>query len=80
MRDDGVKHPLVVTGDEHVMRARYIFERCVPVATPVIGADEPMNLGEWMWQPVYQWGAMVKAYFAGCADGRPTTAPVAAAG
>ncbi len=73
VRDDGVRHPLVVTGDEHVMRARYIFDRCVPVAAPVIGIDEHVSLAVRFWQPIYQWGAMAKAFFAGCADVRPGT-------
>lgn len=73
VRDDGVKHPLIVTGGEHVMRARYIFDQCVPVAAPVIGVDDSMNPVDWLWQPIYQWGGMVKAFVAGCADGQPTT-------
>ncbi|MBS1673013.1 MAG: hypothetical protein JSS74_03515 [Actinobacteria bacterium] len=72
VREDGVRHPLVVTGGEHVMRARYIFDRCVPMAAPVIGIDDHLNPVDWLWQPIYQWGAMVKAFFGGCADGRPT--------
>ena len=64
---DGVKHPIVVTGDEHVMRARYIFGRCVPIPAPVVGIAEPMDLGTRLWQPIYQWGAMVKAVLGGCA-------------
>ncbi|MBS1699462.1 MAG: hypothetical protein JST25_13790 [Actinobacteria bacterium] len=69
VHDDGVRHPLVITGDEHVLRARYIFGRCVPVPTPVIGIDEPLSAWDWLWQPIYQWGAMVKASIGGCADG-----------
>jgi len=69
VHDDGVKHPVVVTSDEHVMRSRYIFDRCVPIPAPVIGIDEPMDLGTRLWQPVYQWGAMAKAFFGGCAGG-----------
>ena len=67
VRNDAVKHPVVVTGDEHVMRSRYIFGRCVPIAAPIVGIAEPMDLGTRLWQPIYQWGAMVKAFVGGCA-------------
>lgn len=67
VRDDGVRRPLVITGTPHVMRARYIFERCVAAPAPVIGVQDPTSLGDVLWQPLYQWAAMVKALVGGCA-------------
>lgn len=70
VRDDGLRHPLVVTSTVHVMRARYIIDRCVPGKPPVIGVRHSRPWWDVLRQPVYQWGAMVKAVVAGCADAR----------
>lgn len=69
VRNDGVRHPLVVTSTVHVMRARYIFNRCVPVHAPVIGVRHARPWWDAARQPVYQWGATLKAAVSGCAGG-----------
>jgi hypothetical protein len=66
MRTDGIRHPLVVTSSVHLMRARYIFGRCVPGYTPIVGVRRTLQPWDDVWQPIYQWSAMVKAMIGGC--------------
>jgi hypothetical protein len=68
IRTDGIRHPIVVTSRVHVTRARYIFDRCVPTNPPVIGVSHARPWWDVVRQPVYQWGAMIKAVIVGCAD------------
>lgn len=68
IRADGIRHPIVVTSRVHVMRARYIFDRCVSTKPPVIGVVHARPWWDAVRQPAYQWAAMIKAVIVGCAD------------
>ena len=62
---DGAK-VVVVTFTPHVSRTRYIFEKCYPGAVSVVGVDQNLSLGDWIYQYAYQSAAFVKAWLTPC--------------
>jgi hypothetical protein len=59
----------VITFTPHVARTRYIFARCAPdLDVQVIGVDEHLSLGDWVYQFGYQTTAFVKAAATPCAS------------
>ncbi|SIR78553.1 hypothetical protein SAMN05880568_1459 [Microbacterium sp. RURRCA19A] len=58
---------VVVTFTPQVARARYIFDRCYDGAVQVIGVDEELGLGDWIYQYVYQTLGFFKAWTTPCA-------------
>ncbi|WP_460740847.1 YdcF family protein [Microbacterium neimengense] len=59
----------VITFTPHVARTRYIFARCAPdIDVQVIGVDEHLSIGDWVYQFAYQTTAFVKAAATPCAS------------
>lgn len=68
-RTHEVQKVAVVTFTPHVARTRYIFARCSPdVQVEVIGVDDHLTPGDWMYQFAYQTTAFVKAAATSCAS------------
>lgn len=65
----GYENPAVVTFTPQVSRARIIFRMCFDADTPVVGAAEPLSLGDWAYQFAYQSAAMIKAVVTDCDTG-----------
>jgi hypothetical protein len=61
------KKVIVVTGDSHVTRARFIFDRCSGVEPLMIGVGEKRTLVSWIYQYSYQTAGFAKALIVGCA-------------
>jgi uncharacterized SAM-binding protein YcdF (DUF218 family) len=68
-RAHGWSRVIVVTGQFHVSRTRYIFGRCSGVAPEIVAAHESLGPGDWAWQYLYQTAGFVKAAVVGCATG-----------
>ena len=59
----------VITFTPHVARTRYIFARCAPdIDVQVIGVDQHLTIGDWIYQFAYQTTAFVKAAATPCAS------------
>jgi hypothetical protein len=68
-RTHDVHKVAVITFTPHVARTRYIFARCAPdLDVQVIGVDEHLSLGDWVYQFGYQTTAFVKAAATPCAS------------
>lgn len=68
-RTHDVRKVAVITFTPHVARTRYIFARCSPdVQVEVIGVDDHLTPGDWMYQFAYQTTAFVKAAATSCAS------------
>ncbi len=68
-RTHDVHKVAVITFTPHVARTRYIFARCAPdLDVQVIGVDEHLTLGDWIYQFGYQTTAFVKAAATPCAS------------
>jgi uncharacterized SAM-binding protein YcdF (DUF218 family) len=68
-RTHDVHKAVVITFTPHVARTRYIFARCAPdIDVQVIGVDEHLNIGDWVYQFAYQTTAFVKAAATPCAS------------
>lgn len=61
-----VTAPVVLTFTPHVARTRYIFAKCYGQDVTVIGVDEHLDLGDWIYQYAYQTAAFVKAWAEPC--------------
>jgi hypothetical protein len=58
---------VVITFTPHVARTRYIFDRCYDGHVTVVGVDQQLSLGDWIYQYAYQSAAFVKAWITPCA-------------
>ncbi|MFC4243325.1 YdcF family protein [Gryllotalpicola reticulitermitis] len=59
---------IVITGQYHISRARYIFDRCSGVPTVrMIESYEPLSPTQWVHQYMYQTAGFAKALAVGCA-------------
>jgi hypothetical protein len=63
-----VHETVVITFTPHVARTRYIFAKCFDGDVTVMGVDQPMGLGDWIYQYAYQSAAFVKAWLTPCAQ------------
>lgn len=64
-----VHKAVVITFTPHVARTRYIFARCAPdLDVQVIGVEEHLSLGDWIYQFAYQTTAFAKAAATPCAS------------
>ncbi|GAA4161216.1 YdcF family protein [Gryllotalpicola daejeonensis] len=70
-RAHGWSKVVVVTGDSHITRARFIFGRCGGVNPVMIGISERRTLFAWGYQYVYQTAGFAKALIVGCAHPAP---------
>lgn len=52
---------IVSTVTPHVTRTRMLMGRCIPSGVQVLGVDDALTVGEWLWQFAYQSGGFVKA-------------------
>lgn len=60
---------VVLTVTPHVARTRYIFARCAPdIDVQVVGVDEHLSIGDWIYQFAYQTTAFAKAAATPCAS------------
>lgn len=70
LRDYAAAHEtgstVVITFTPHVARTRYIFEKCYDGEVTVVGVDQRMNLGDWVYQYAYQSAAFVRAWLTPC--------------
>lgn len=66
-RGRSLDETVVITFTPHVARTRYIFEKCYDGDVSVMGVDQDMNLGDWIYQYAYQSAAFVKAWITPCA-------------
>ncbi|GAA4167290.1 YdcF family protein [Gryllotalpicola koreensis] len=66
-RAHGWSRVIVITGDFHVSRARFIFDRCSGVDPVMLGTDEERTAFGWVYQYAYQSAGFVKAVIVGCA-------------
>lgn len=68
-RTHDVHKVAVITFTPHVARTRYIFARCAPdIDVEVIGVDDHLTLGDWIYQFGYQTTAFAKAITTPCAS------------
>jgi len=68
-RTHDVHKVAVITFTPHVARTRYIFARCAPdIDVQVIGVDQHLTIGDWVYQFAYQTTAFVKAAATPCAS------------
>ncbi|MEN2740538.1 YdcF family protein [Microbacterium sp. X-17] len=65
-RDHPAADTVVLTFTPHVARTRYLFAKCYGGKVTVVGVDEHLNLGDWIYQYAYQTAAFVKAWFEPC--------------
>lgn len=63
-----VRRTIVLTFTPHVARTRYIAEKCFAGEVTVVGVDQSLSLGEWVYQYLYQTAAFVKAAATPCAS------------
>lgn len=63
-----VASTVVITFTPHVARTRYIFDKCFDGEVTVVGVDQRMNLGDWIYQYAYQSAAFVKAWVTPCSE------------
>ena len=72
--DYSADHPadsvIVITFTPHVVRTRFIFERCYVGETIVVASPTRLDLLEWVYQYAYQSAAFVKAAVWSCIDTR----------
>lgn len=72
LREYAAQHPVdqtvVITFTPHVARTRYIFDKCYDGEVTVVGVDQRMSLGDWIYQYAYQSAAFVKAWITPCAQ------------
>lgn len=61
MDENGWDTAIVVTMTPHVARTRLIFSRCIEDGVQVIGVDDGLDFGGWVYQFAYQTGGFVKA-------------------
>jgi len=61
MHENGWETAIVVTVTTHVARTRLLFDRCIADGVQVLGVDDDMPFGAWLWQFAYQTGGFVKA-------------------
>ncbi|AZS35915.1 hypothetical protein CVS47_00513 [Microbacterium lemovicicum] len=66
-QEEGLSTAAVITFTPHVARTRYIFGRCFPGETTVVGVDDPISPVGWIYQYAYQTAAFVKAAVTPCA-------------
>lgn len=66
-----VERTVVLTFTPHVARTRYIAEKCFDGDVTVVAVDEGLNLGEWVYQYLYQSAAFLKAWATPCAEAPP---------
>ncbi|MCS5716755.1 YdcF family protein [Herbiconiux sp. CPCC 205763] len=59
-QENGWNKVLVITSTPHVYRARLIFDRCIDGAL-FVADPRNLSLGDWIYQYLYQTGAMLKA-------------------
>lgn len=57
---------VVITVTPHVARTRYIFDKCYSGHVSVVGVDQHLSFGDWIYQYAYQSAAFVKAWLAPC--------------
>lgn len=68
-RTHDVHKVAVITFTPHVARTRYIFARCAPdIDVQVIGVDQHLTIGDWVYQFAYQTTAFAKAIATPCAS------------
>lgn len=68
-RTHDVHKVAVITFTPHVARTRYIFARCAPdIDVQVIGVDQHLSIGDWVYQFAYQTTAFAKAIATPCAS------------
>lgn len=63
-----VERTIVITFTPHVARTRYIAEKCFDGDVTVVGVDQDLSLGDWIYQYLYQSAAFVKAWSTPCAE------------
>lgn len=63
-----VRRTIVITFTPHVARTRYIAEKCFAGEVTVVGVDQNLSLGRWVYQYLYQTAAFVKAAATPCAS------------
>lgn len=59
-RDDGWDSVVVITQTPHITRARLLLERCWGGRVMMVSSGEPHDLGDWIYEYVYQTGAFAK--------------------
>jgi hypothetical protein len=63
-----VDKTIVITFAPHVLRTRFIFEKCFAGDVTVIAAPQKMDLADWVYQYAYQTAAFAKAWLRPCAS------------
>jgi hypothetical protein len=56
----GFEHPVVVTFTPHVVRTRYIFQRCYGADVSIVGARDTLTAFDFIYQYAYQTVAFLK--------------------
>ncbi len=70
--DHAADSVIVITFTPHVVRTRFIFERCYAGETIVVASPARLDLLGWAYQYAYQSAAFVKAAVSPCIDTRST--------
>ncbi|WP_345801579.1 YdcF family protein [Microbacterium sp. AZCO] len=63
-----VHRTVILTFTPHVLRTRYILEKCYGGDATVVAVDQHLSLGDWIYQYAYQSLSLVKAWLTPCAD------------
>ncbi|MFH8252089.1 YdcF family protein [Microbacterium sp. B2969] len=63
-----VDRTIILTFTPHVLRTRYILEKCYHGDATVVAVDQHLSLADWIYQYAYQSFALVKAWITPCAD------------
>ncbi|MDY0910391.1 hypothetical protein [Microbacterium sp. CFBP9034] len=66
--DHDVERTIVLTFTPHVLRTRYILDKCYDGDATVMAVEQELNLGDWIYQYAYQSTALVKAWATPCAE------------
>lgn len=64
-----IERTVILTFTPHVMRTRYIIDKCYPGDAVVVAVDQNLALGDWIAQYGYQFFAFLKAWLTPCANG-----------
>ena len=66
LTESGAESAVVITFTPHVARTRFIFDKCFDGAVTVVGVEQHLGVGQWIYQYAYQSAAFIKAFFEPC--------------